>query len=159
MDTLRLQELAGIDEAQKAFAVIVKHKGQPAVAITPSYGVTKARAMEVKKALMDMKKEGMRSGKPSDYAEVTIKPVGTLREAGTPEQEQALAKNTYKVVDKILDDLESILARVDHKSLIILMHKVGLVHERESLATLVSTAIDEIEDFIPGLSMQADGEK
>jgi len=160
----RLLELAGIDEAQKAYAVIVKHKGQPAVAITPTHGVTKDRAMEVKKVLMDMKKEGMRSGKPSDYAEVTVKPVGTIKEnvnlneEMTPEQEQKIAENTFKVLDKIMDDLEQIHNRIEHKSLLISMHKLGLVHEREALAESVGTALKEFEDFMPGLEMQKNGE-
>lgn len=160
----RLQELAGIDEAQKAYAVIVKHKGQPAIAITPTYGVTRDRAMEVKKVLMDMKKDGMRSGKPSEYAEITVKPIGTIKESvnlneeRTPEQEQKIAENTFKVLDSIFADLERIQDRIDHKSLLISMHKVDLVHERESLSQLIGTAIKEFEDFMPGLEMQMKGD-
>jgi len=93
-----------------------------------------------------------------ELAGVPVTESEKLNEVDTPEQEQMLARNTFKVIDKILDDLERLHIRVSHKSLMISMDKLGLVHERESVEKAVADAITEIEDFIPGLEMQARGE-
>jgi GTPase involved in cell partitioning and DNA repair len=76
----------------------------------------------------------------------------------TTEQEQKLARNTFKIMNKILDDLELLQSRVSHKSLLISMDKLDLVHEREAVEKAIDVAISEVEDFMPGLEAQARGE-
>jgi 3-methyladenine DNA glycosylase/8-oxoguanine DNA glycosylase len=82
MEKKRLLELAGLIESSERFAVIIKHKGEPAVTVTPYGGVSKDNATQLKKTFMSLKKYMMKSaGRPSDYAEITIKPVGKLKES------------------------------------------------------------------------------
>ena len=71
---------------------------------------------------------------------------------------QKIAKRAFRTMDHVLDKLESMHERVDSKTMIVDMDKLGLVHERESLAKLIAEAINEFEDFMPGLEMQMRGE-
>jgi hypothetical protein len=101
MDNQRLLELAGMTENSQMFALVIKHKGEPAVTITPYGGVSKDNANHLKKTFMSLKKYMMKTAdRPSDYAEITIKPVSALKES-------------VELDESISDDYEELMAQLN----------------------------------------------
>lgn len=83
-----------------------------------------------------------------------------LELAGVPlKEDEIIAKNTFKIMSKIYDDLERLQSRIDNKSLINSMNKLNLTNERKSLSKVINTAIEEFEDIMPGIEMQAQEDK
>ena len=75
-----------------------------------------------------------------------------LKEAVSTDK-RALADDTFRIMNSILNELERIDIRLNKKRLLIAMDKLGYVHEREILAKMVEEAINEFGDFMPGLDM------